>query len=186
MKMLKHSGTLTIETERLILRPFRADDAEAVYRNWAADPEVTKYLMWKPHSSSKASLNWMHEHEAGYKNNDYYNWAITIKANGDEPIGSIGVNTYDEITEKAHIGYCISRDYWHMGITSEALKAVIDHLFDEVGMKRIESRHDPRNPNSGAVMKKCGMKYEGTLRRSDWNNQGICDAAYYSILSDER
>ena len=69
---------------------------------------------------------------------------------------------------------------------SEALGAVIDFLFDEVGVNRVESRHDPRNPNSGAVMKKCGMKFEGTLRQSDRNNQGICDACYYAILADER
>lgn len=69
---------------------------------------------------------------------------------------------------------------------SEALGAVINFLFDEVGVNRVESRHDPRNPNSGAVMKKCGMKFEGTLRQSDRNNQGICDACYYAILADER
>lgn len=58
----------------------------------------------------------------------------------------------------AHIGYCIGRKWWKQGITSEALKAVIDFLFDEVKTNRIEARHDPRNPNSGLVMKKCGMK----------------------------
>lgn len=55
-------------------------------------------------------------------------------------------------------------------------------LLDEVGANRIESRHDPGNPHSGMVMKKCGMKYEGTLRSSDRNNQGICDADWYGLL----
>jgi ribosomal-protein-alanine N-acetyltransferase len=68
---------------------------------------------------------------------------------------------------------------------SEALKAVMDFFFDEVGMRRIETRHDPRNPHSGGVMRKCGMTYEGTLRQSDWNNQGICDACWYGILAEE-
>ena len=62
----------------------------------------------------------------------------------------------------------------------------MDFLFDKVGIQRVESRHDPKNPNSGAVMRKCGMKYEGTLRKADWNNQGICDACYYSLLASER
>lgn len=57
---------------------------------------------------------------------------------------------------------------------------------NNIGTKKIESRHDPRNPNSGAVMKKCGMMYEGTLRQADWNNQGICDASYYAILKNDR
>lgn len=85
----------------------------------------------------------------------------------------------------AHIGYCIGKQWWHKGITSEALRSVIKYLFEEVEIRRIESRHDPRNPNSGAVMQKCGMKYEGTLRQADWNNQGVCDACYYAILLTE-
>lgn len=52
----------------------------------------------------------------------------------------------------------------------------------EVGVNRLESRYDP---NSGYVMKKCGMKYEGTMREADWNNQGICDFSEYAILAKE-
>lgn len=91
-----------------------------------------------------------------------------------------------EDVSAVHIGYCIGKARWHKGITSEALNAVMDFLFEMVDVNRIEARHDPRNPNSGKVMKKCGMKYEGTLRSSDWNNQGICDACYYSLLKSER
>lgn len=69
---------------------------------------------------------------------------------------------------------------------SEALKTVMDFLFDEVDVNRIEARHDPHNPNSGKVMEKCKMKYEGTLRSFDWNNQGICDACCYALLKSER
>ena len=69
---------------------------------------------------------------------------------------------------------------------SEALEAVIAFLFGKVGAQRVESRHDPRNPNSGAVMRKCGMQFEGTLRSSDWNNQGVCDASWYGIVATDR
>jgi len=68
---------------------------------------------------------------------------------------------------------------------TEALKRVIQYLFEEVGVNRIDSRHDPRNPHSGQVMAKCGMVYEGTHRQSDRNNQGICDAAWYAILKED-
>jgi ribosomal-protein-alanine N-acetyltransferase len=80
----------------------------------------------------------------------------------------------------------MGRAWWHQGIMSEALQAVMDFFFDKVGANRIESRHDPRNPHSGMVMKKCGMKYEGTMRSSDRNNQGICDASWYALLRSER
>lgn len=62
----------------------------------------------------------------------------------------------------------------------------MDFLFDIVDVNRIERLHDPRNPNSGKAMKQCGMKYEGTLRRSVRNNQGLCDACYYALLKSER
>ncbi len=84
------------------------------------------------------------------------------------------------------IGYCIGRKWWHKGIMAEALLKVIEFLFDEVGANRIEAVHDPNNPNSGRVMLKCGMKYEGTLRSAAVNNQGITDVAYYSILRSDR
>ena len=68
---------------------------------------------------------------------------------------------------------------------TEAFHAVIDFCFKELEVLRIASYHDPNNPASGAVMRKCGLSYEGTLRQSDRNNQGICDAAHYSILRSE-
>lgn len=184
---MEHKGTVRIETDRLILRRFTPDDAPAMYKNWASDDEVTKYLMWPSHGDVSVSETVLRDWVGNYAKDDFYQWAIVFKEYSDEPIGSIAVvNTVDASVGKAHIGYCIGKPWWHKGITSEALGAVMDFLFNEVGVNRVESRHDPRNPNSGAVMKKCGMKYEGTLRQSDWNNQGICDACYYAVLADER
>lgn len=181
---MKHLGTKQIETDRLILRRFLREDAEAMYRNWASDPEVTKYLTWPAHESLEVSQWVVDDWISHYTESDYYQWAIVPKEAG-EPIGSIAVVGHDDRMAKVEIGYCIGKNWWHRGYMSEALKAVIGFFFDEVGMNRVESRHDPRNPNSGAVMRKCGMKYEGTLRQSDWNNQGICDASWYGILAGD-
>jgi ribosomal-protein-alanine N-acetyltransferase len=85
-----------------------------------------------------------------------------------------------------HIGYCLGRDWWRQGIMSEALRAVMDFFFDEVGANRVESRNDPRNPHSGMFMQNCGMQYEGAMRQSARNNQGICDACWYALLRSER
>ncbi len=183
---MKHCGTQRLETDRLILRRYVSGDAPAMYKNWASDPEVTRFLMWQTHSSEDVSQNITDEWVKEYSNDNYYHWAIVLKDNFDEPIGDIAVVHMNEDVSMMHIGYCIGRAWWHQGITSEALKAVMDFLFDVVDVNRIESRHDPRNPNSCKVMQKCGMKYEGTLRSSDWNNQGICDACYYALLKSER
>lgn len=164
---MKHYGTEYLETNRLILRKFVLDDAKSMYENWASDEKVTKYLTWQAHNDISVSQ-------------------AVLKENGLNPIGSIGITSYNDIIGMAHVGYCIGQKWWHNGITSEALNCVINFLFDKVGVQRIEARHDPRNTNSGLVMKKCGMEYEGTLKKADWNNQGICDACYYSVLSNTR
>ncbi len=182
---MEHLGTQKIETERLILRRFALEDAQDVYRNWASDEEVTKFLTWPVHSSAEVSRRLLTDWVANYEKPDFYQWAIVLKDIG-QPIGSISVVEHDDRCRKAHIGYCIGRSWWHQGVMSEALGAVMNFLFDEVGYQRIEARHDPRNPHSGGVMKKCGMKYEGTLRRSDWNNQGLCDACWYAAFREER
>ena len=183
---MKHCGTQRLETDRLILRRYVNEDAAAMYKNWVSDSEVTKFLMWQPHSSQEVSQSVTEEWVKLYSDERFYHWAIVLKENGDEPIGDIAVVDIKENVSTVHIGYCIGKAWWHQGITSEALKAVMDFMFDEVDVNRFESRHDPRNPNSGGVMKKCGMKYEGTLRSADWNNQGICDTCYYALLKSER
>lgn len=180
---MNHQGTAILHTERLVLRPFRLSDAADMFSNWASDPEVTKFLMWPTHKSVQVTEYVLNDWIPHYKEQDYYHWAITLQG---LPIGSMAVVQHDDAVCKAHIGYCIGRQWWHQGIVSEALQRVINFLFDEVGYQRIEARHDPRNPHSGGVMKKCGMKYEGTLRQSDWNNQGVCDACWYAILKSER
>ena len=183
---MKHCGTQTIETERLLLRQFTIDDAQAMYENWASDPEVTRFLTWPAHPDVEVSKAVLSEWIPAYDKNDYYQWAIVVKDDNNGPIGSISAVGMNEETDMVHIGYCIGRRWWHQGIMSEALNAVMDFFFDEVGANRIESRHDPRNPHSGMVMKKCGMQYEGTMRSADRNNQGICDACWYALLRSDR
>ena len=182
---MRHCGTQNIETERLLLRRFTLDDAEGMYRNWASDPEVTKYLTWPAHDSVGITREVLKDWVSSYSQDDYYQWAIVLKEHGSDPIGGISVVKKNDDIDMVHIGYCIGKNWWHRGIMTEALSAVIDFFFDKAGANRIESRHDPNNPHSGMVMKKCGMKYDGTLRSADRNNQGICDTCCYAILKKE-
>ena len=179
-----HCGTNTIETARLILRRFAVADAPAMFRNWANDPEVTKYLTWPPHTSVDVTESLLHTWVKNYEQPDYYQWAIVLKELG-EPIGSIAVVDTDHACSSMEIGYCISRVWWHQGIMTEALNAVMDELFERTECSSITARHDPRNPNSGAVMRKCGMT-QLCVRHGDHNNQGECDAVVYIILRSER
>ena len=179
-----HKGTQQIETPNLILRRVSIDDVDAMFRNWAADREVTKFLSWPPHESVEKTRMLLDIWSKDYEHENFYQWFIVLKEIG-EPIGNISVVGLEDDIASAEIGYCIGRFWWGRGIVAEALTAVIKYLFDEVGMNRICACHDPKNPNSGAVMRKCGMTYEGTLRAAYRNNTGICDKTYYSILYSE-
>ena len=184
--MLNHKGTVTIETDRLILRRFALEDAEAMYRNWASDDEVTKHLTWPTHTSVEISKMVLTDWTSHYPEPDFYNWAIVLKENGPEPIGNISVVGIDNKVDAAIMGYCMSRAHWRKGIMAEALTAVIAFLFDEVGFNRIEADHDPNNPASGRVMEKSGMRHEGILRQAGRSNQGIIDVSRWAILKSDR
>lgn len=181
---MKHKGTVKLETDRLILRKFTKNDIELSFKNWANDYKITEFLRWETHLDISTTQTVLNEWICSYNEPSFYQWAIELK-DIKEPIGTISVVSYDEKTNKVHIGYCIGSKWWNKGITTEAFKAIIPFLFEQVEVNRIESQHDPNNPNSGKVMGKCGLKYEGTLRQADWNNKGTVDACMYSMLKEE-
>ena len=172
-------GTKTINTKRLILRPFQVEDAREMFENWASDPEVTQYLTWLPHESVETTKESLKRWVEGYQNPLQFKWAIVFN---NEVVGSIDVVHLEEKLDAVEIGYALSRKCWGKGIMTEALIAVSRYLLEEAGCNRVCARHDVNNPASGKVMQKVGMTYEGTLRQIGKNNQGICDMAYYSII----
>ncbi len=182
---MNKTGTQKIETHRLVLRLFTIDDADDMFSNWASDPEVTRFLTWPPHSSADVTRKVLNSWVSRYGDGGYFQWAIEWKETGTV-IGSIAVVKLEEAIESAEIGYCLGRKFWGRGIMSEALRAVMDYLFDTVGLNRITAGHDVNNPKSGRVMEKAGMKKEGVLRASGINNQGIRDVAVWAALREDR
>lgn len=183
---MNHIGTQYIETQRLILRRFELADVPAMFANWASDDAVTKFLTWPTHTDVSVTERILREWVPQYGDDAYYNWAIALKEHGPEPIGNINVCHWRENGDVPEIGYCMGKRWWHQGIMSEALGAVIDFLFDRVGVERVVARHDVNNPHSGGVMRKCGMKFEKIREKDNRNNQGECDCACYAIGRDER
>ncbi|MBP5727767.1 MAG: GNAT family N-acetyltransferase [Clostridia bacterium] len=120
-----------------------------------------------------------------YENPARYCWAIVLKETG-EVIGTVAAPTVPERTECVEVTYAVGSAWWGKGLAPEALKAVMDFLFDRVGVNRIEAGHDVRNPNSGRVMEKAGMLKEGVLRQAGRNNQGLFDLVFYAMLKQDR
>ncbi len=178
-----HQGTQTITTERLTLRRFTVHDAKAMFDNWASDPRVTRYLTWEPHESVKVTRDLLYGWCSLYANPAYYHWCIELDG---QAIGGINVVRQNNDHEFAELGYCIGYDYWHRGIVTEAAQAVIDYLFDKVGVHRVTIRHAVNNPASGRVAAKCGMTFEGILREEYKSPSGeFWDMAVHGILRKE-
>ena len=159
--MLEHKGTMELITKRLKLRRFILSDAASMYKNYATDERVTKYLSWKPYDAIESVENYLSDLIKQYNNPNEYHWAIEMN---NEIVRSISTISISDKNCNCEVGYCIGYDYWNKGITTEALSAVMNFLFQEVGIHRITAKHDAENPSSGKVMQKCNMEYEGKLR----------------------
>ena len=182
---MNKTGTQRIETHRLILRQFRIEDAEDMFNNWASDPEVTRFLTWPAHTSVDVTKFLLNNWIPMYSDGGFFNWAIEWKETGSV-IGNISVVKLHEETEAAEMGYCMGKAFWGRGIMPEALRAVMDYLFDTVGLNRIEAAHDVNNPKSGRAMEKAGLKLEGIHRAYGRNNLGICDVAIRALTRSDR
>lgn len=181
---MNHKGTVVLKTERLILRPYSLNDTDDMFNNWATNENVTRFLTWTPYESKEDLKAFISFCIKGYENLSNYNWIIEFKEN-HQAVGSISVTNVNEDIEEAEIGYCLGEDYWHKGIMTEAFTKVIEFLFTEVNVNRIFAHHDVNNPNSGKVMKKCGLLYEGTRKQAGKNCTGICDVAGYGLVKSD-
>lgn len=181
--MITHKGTQIIKTQRLILRKFTIDDANDMFKNWANDERVTRFLTWEPHGNIENTKELLILWCNGYENHENYNWAIEYSG---KVVGSLSVVRINNRDEYAEIGYCLSYEFWNKGIMTEAANAVIDFLFEKVGVNKVCISHAIKNPASGMVAKKCRMTLEG-IKREDFKtkNGEFLDIATYSILSKE-
>ena len=134
--MIKHKGTRTLNTNNLRLRRFFISDADAMFRHWANDPSVTKYLSWPRHQTPADSIRVIRSWEPDFLMRDKYHWAIELKSLG-EVIGSVAINVIDESIDAVEIGYALGREFWGQGYMTEALHAVIGMFFELVGVMRI-------------------------------------------------
>lgn len=184
--MLNKTGTKTIETSRLRLRKFTLNDIDAMYNNWASDPETSKMLTWDVHENKDVTnmvvSGWIKEYEDPFN----YNWLVELKEN-NEPIGSISGVKVNVKEETCEIGYCYGSKYWGNGYATEALRTVIEYLLNEVGFRLVEAKHISDNPASGRVMEKAGMKKDTVLRKRSINKAttNINDLFVYSIIKEE-
>ncbi|MCL1824192.1 MAG: GNAT family N-acetyltransferase [Oscillospiraceae bacterium] len=150
--------TPTLETERIILRPLKITDANDIFRNWASDPEVTKYMTYTTHETIETTTQWLKELENNIADENSYNWGFVYK-NSNELFGSGGIS-YEEEHKMFSIGYNIMKKYWNMGLVTEAGRAMLDFVVNELNQTEFFGTHAKENPASGRVMEKLGFIYQ--------------------------
>ena len=182
MKLL---GTISLETDRLILRKFKLDDAEGMFNNWCSDLECNKFVSYDIHQNvletKEVIKKLIDEYDA-----ECYNWIIEVKSSG-EVIGNISAFNIRKKHLSCEVGYSLGSKFWNKGYATEALKKVIDFLLNNCDFYLIEAYHRVGIPASGKVMEKSGMKKEALLRTRELNkvtNQ-LEDLVCYSITKDD-
>lgn len=168
-----------INTKRFYLRKFKITDAENMFNNWANDSEVTKYLTWQPHKSVEASLEFI----KFLIDTNKTDLAICDRAT-NEVIGAISNVKENADFSACEIGYCLSRKYWNQGVMTEVLDAYLDDLFNNKNYKVVEAEHMVENAASGAVMIKCGFRFNYNAEILT-DKHGWINVKHYSITKEE-
>ncbi len=172
----------TLQTERLTLRPMTFADAGELHR-LVNDIEIARNTMLIPHPYPEGfAAEWIGTHQEKFEKNEEIVFGIERREDGAF-IGVIGV--IPEPHDMAEFGYWIGQEYWNHGYATEATAAIIDYAFRILGVNRVEALHFVRNPASGRVMEKCGMKCEGTLRQARKKWDEYLDVRVYAILRSD-
>jgi len=182
--MLKHTGTETIKTARLILRKFTYTDDDDMLKYWVSDPSI-QLMYGEPIYTNKQEVSeLLNKFIPAYQKPDYYRWAVILEET-NECIGQIAFYLVDNKNRFVEIEYCIGNKFQKKGFATEATKAVIQFGLKDISFHKIQICHNSLNIVSKKVSNKCGFKYEGTLRDFFYMNGKYADRLYYSLLKEE-
>jgi RimJ/RimL family protein N-acetyltransferase len=153
----------TFATARLTARRPRADDAAAVFSAYASDPEVTRYLAWKPYERVELLADFLRDRDADWDRpkSPHYAWLLCLRGT-DSPIGSIGLMPDGG---KVMCGYVLAQKFWGRGMMTEALTYLVDWAMAQPDVFRLWAFCDAANPSSARVMEKAGLTREALLKR---------------------
>lgn len=173
----------TIETKRLILRPFTMDDALAMFA-YTSVPENCRYLKWDAHTQLVQTEAFLQGVMERYKNHMDFIWGITLRETG-ELIGTCRLFNLRLDDGCGEVSYMMNPIIQGNGYASEAVQGVILYAFSVLGLCRVQAKCVSENIASERVMQKCGMKLEGVLRHYSKMHGLPCDFKLYAIVSDE-
>jgi ribosomal-protein-alanine N-acetyltransferase len=174
-----------LETRRLILRGVTESDVDAIFE-YAHNPKVSRYTLWEAHTDRAATLQFIREYvKASYLEHLLDPLGMCMKERPDWVVGTIGCRWNKRANRTMEMGFAIGEPYWGQGITAEAAQAMLDYVFANTDVERVQAHCMIENGASERVMQKAGMTLEGTLRSGLFHRGRFWDMRLYSILRGE-
>lgn len=177
------SGVPVLETQRIRLRPYRADDDLAMFALYS-DPRVMRYWSFAPWVELAQARTYLSRALDGMDSGEIFPWAIADR-DSDRLIGALTLFSLHAEQLRAEVGYSLSPDFQGRGLAAEALRLGLAHAIDSLGLVRIEADIDPRNEASARLLERLGFVREGLLRKRWRVNGEICDSAFYGLLAED-
>lgn len=173
----------SIPTARLLLRPLRVADAEAVFA-FKSDIEVTRHYGQEPHRSVDETRAWIQRRVDDHARRAVLFWAFALTGD-DRAIGAGCLWNFDAGFRCAELGYELHPSYWNRGLMTEAASAILDYAFHDLSLHRIEANPYADNEASVKLLRKLGFKEEGRLRERHFFRGQYLDQLYFALLEEE-
>lgn len=177
-------GPVTLTTSRLILRPLRDEDVQALFAIWS-DADAMRYLPFPTMTCLDQAMDRVARKLRTSANGQEFIWALELRTTG-EVLGDCALFHADEQCRRAEIGFSLQRNHWGGGYMTEATSALIEHAFGTLNLRRIEADIDPRNVASARLLERLGFVREGLLRDRWVVGDEVSDSALYGLLKSNR
>lgn len=174
-----------IESEKILLKQIQKCDLDD-YIEINMDEELYRYKPGEPRKTVSAVENIIGHHERDFYKRKVINLGIYTKEENNKMIGVAEIFDFDPKVGSVTIGYTLNRNYWGKGIATNTTKLLLEYLFNEIDVNRVQAFVMPENERSHKVLLRNNFVKEGTIRQGYfWKGQGIVDLVLYSIIRSE-
>lgn len=158
-----------IETDRFLLRKIEAEDYKEIFDIYSED-ETLKYQNMVSMKSLDEAIRYVDFISNGYKNKCFIRWGI-VKKDGDRVIGLVALHHIERENSKVSVGYILNKRFWRQNIMSEVMSQIINYIFNEIKINRIEASIHPDNIASIKLCEKLGFTREGLKEECIFNKR---------------
>ena len=176
---------MQLHTDRLILRPYRKEDAESIFKV-VSDRKIAETTIMLPHPYPRETVDWwIGFTQENIETGKAYEFGLFDKTSPEEYIGNCGLVTVSKTHNNGELGYFIDPVRWNQGYGTEACAKIIEFGFDVLGLERISAKCMTKNISSKRIMEKAGLKYEGMGRHEVLKWGEYEDIHHFGIIRSE-